>query len=512
MGKSVIIIGAGIAGLAAGCYAQMNGYQSQIFELHNLPGGLCTAWERGNPAAGEYVFDGCIHYLFGSGAGQPFHALWEELGAVQGRRMISHEEFMRVAGPGGETLTVYTDPDRLEAHMRELAPRDAALSSALAQGVRQFASFDMSLLQQKPKSLMGPLDWARLGRQMMPFVGPLARWGLVSAQDFADRFKDPFLRRAVPQMFAWPDIPMMAGLSLLSYMHTGNAAFPAGASLEFARAIERRYLALGGQINYRAQVEKILTEADGRGRQRAVGVRLYDDRIFRADVVISAADGRGTLFDMLGEAFVSHALRERYTEGALPVHSQLQVSLGVNRDFSAEPHWVTHLLDRPLTIAGEDRYEVGVKHYCFDPSLAPAGKSVLIAMLTTHYGYWQRIYGRRLYDSEQTQVSDIVLDYLETLYPGIRADIEIRDEATPLSYERYTGNWQGSSCGWLLTKKTMPMMLLGMRKTLPGLQNFYMAGQWVEPGGSVPIVAMSGRNVIQMLCHADGKPFVALKP
>lgn len=41
--KSIIIIGAGLAGLSAGCYAQMNGYHSQIFEMHNLPGGLCTA-------------------------------------------------------------------------------------------------------------------------------------------------------------------------------------------------------------------------------------------------------------------------------------------------------------------------------------------------------------------------------------------------------------------------------------------------------------------------------------
>ena len=91
MDDTLIIIGAGIAGLAAGCYAQMNGYRSQIFELHNLPGGLCTAWERKG-----YVFDGCIHYLFGSGAGQPFHRMWEELGAVQGRRIVHHTEFIRV--------------------------------------------------------------------------------------------------------------------------------------------------------------------------------------------------------------------------------------------------------------------------------------------------------------------------------------------------------------------------------------------------------------------------------
>ena len=52
--KSIMITGAGIAGLSAGCYAQMDGYRTQIFELHNIPGGLCTAWKRQG-----YVCDGC---------------------------------------------------------------------------------------------------------------------------------------------------------------------------------------------------------------------------------------------------------------------------------------------------------------------------------------------------------------------------------------------------------------------------------------------------------------------
>ena len=83
------------------------------------------------------------------------------------------------------------------------------------------------------------------------------------------------------------------------------------------------------------------------------------------------------------------------------------------------------------------------------------------------------------------------------------------DEATPLSYERYTGNWQGASTGWLLTRETLLSRIQGMEKTLPGLRNFYLAGQWVEPGGSVPIVALSGRNAIWMICHEDGRTFTA---
>jgi len=495
--KQIIIIGAGVAGLAAGCYARMNGYRCTIFELHDLPGGLCTAWERNG-----YIFDGCIHYLFGSGDGLPFNELWGDLGAVQGRTFIDHDEYQRVSD-GERTLVAYTDPDRLEAHMLEISPADERLIRALADGVRNFTRFDLSAMYEKPRSLMGIADWLNLVRRMLPYTSSLAKWALLSCRDYGERFKDPFLRRAVPQMFSWDEAPIMMGMMLLAYMHTGNGGFPVGGSLEFARALEKRYLDLGGEIYYKGQVEKILVKD-----HRAVGVRLYNDEVHHADYVISAADGRSTIFDMLDGEYASRKIRRMY-DGHLPTHQMVQVSLGVNRDLSQEPHWVTYLLDNPILIAGEKRGELGVKHYCFDPSLAPEGKSVVELIIRSQYHYWQRIYGRRLYDSEQTQVSDIVIEQLERWYPGITGDIEKVDEATPLSYERYTGNWLGATSGWLLAKETMPMMLLGVRKTLPGLGNFYMAGQWVEPGGTVTLAAASGRAAVQLICDADGRRFTA---
>jgi hypothetical protein len=36
-----------------------------------------------------------------------------------------------------------------------------------------------------------------------------------------------------------------------------------------------------------------------------------------------------------------------------------------------------------------------------------------------------------------------------------------------------------------------------------------VAGQWVEPGGGVPTVVMSGRQVVELMCHDAGEPFVA---
>jgi phytoene dehydrogenase-like protein len=498
--KSVIIIGGGIAGLSAGCYARMNGYRTTLFETHSIPGGLCTSWERKG-----YIFDGCLHYLFGSGEDQPFNQMWRELGAAQGRRMINHAEYQRITD-GEQTLIVYADPDRLQDHMIALSPADAPLIRAFCDGVRQFTRFDMSAMYQKPKPLMNALDWRAFGTKMLPFVIPMLRWASVPTGDFARRFKDPFLRRAVAQMFSWAEAPVMMGMSLLAYMHTGNAGFPAGGSLAFASAIEQRYRELGGDIIYNAQVEKILTD-----NGCATGVRLYDDSVHHADVVISAADGHATIYHLLDGKYVNRQITRMY-DGHLPTLSQVQISLGVKRDFTAMPHWTTYLLDDPAVVMGEPHHEIGVQHYCFDPSLAPAGKSSLVVMLRSDYDYWQRIYGRKVYDTEQRQVSDTVIDLLERWYPGLRGDVEFVDEATPLSYERYTGNWLGSTCGWLLTRDTMPMLIQGVDKTLSGLANFYMAGQWVEPGGSVPLAAASGRSVIQLICHADGKPFTTSVP
>ena len=119
--KSIIIIGAGVAGLTTGIYAQMNGYKTQILEMGNKPGGLCTAWERKG-----YIIDGCLHWLVGSSSKSSMHHLWQEVGALKDKKIIYHEIFMRYESPDGKVVTLYSDIDRLAAHFKEIAPEDTA--------------------------------------------------------------------------------------------------------------------------------------------------------------------------------------------------------------------------------------------------------------------------------------------------------------------------------------------------------------------------------------------------
>jgi phytoene dehydrogenase-like protein len=145
MTRKMLIVGAGIAGLSAGCYGRMNGYDTLILESHNKPGGLCTAWKRK-----DYIIDGCIHWMVGVKPGSSFYRTFEELGALQGRQMVRHEEFMRIVGSGGKMLTVYTNVDRLARELLDLAPADAKLIAEFADAVHK-----LTRMQAPPDPSLG---------------------------------------------------------------------------------------------------------------------------------------------------------------------------------------------------------------------------------------------------------------------------------------------------------------------------------------------------------------------
>ena len=96
---------------------------------------------------------------------------------------------------------------------------------------------------------------------------------------------------------------------------------------------------------------------------------------------------------------------------------------------------------------------------------------------------------------------------LEQRFPGITPLVEVTDVATPLTLERYTGNWKGSFEGWLITPDNAGVLMKPMRQTLPALKNFYVCGQWVEPGGGLLTSIMSGRRLMKAICREDGIPF-----
>ena len=495
--RSVIIIGAGIAGLCAGCYARMNGYRAHILEMHTLPGGLCTSWQRRG-----YTVNGCLHWLVGSSPSSEFYALWEEVGAVQGRTFVYADEYSRYETADGQALRFPTDLETLEEHWLEFAPEDGPSIREFVAAARRLTRFRQPL--GMPPELYGPADGLRALRQMAPYMGLMRRWSSLSIADFAARLKNPVLRDALIR--AWyPEFSAFFLLVTLAWLHNREAGYPLGGSLEFARAIEKRYRDLGGEITYGARVRRILVRDD-----RAVGVELEDGTRHSADAVISAADGHTTLFGMLEGRYVTDKIRRLYEMPLFP--PLVFVALGVRRTFEDLPHLVAGLdvpLQRPIRVGLREEARLLVHPYNFDPTLAPPGKTVVTVVFNTDYDYWKRLRERpQEYRAEKERIAAGVVEALEARFPGLAAQVEMTDVATPVTYERYTGNWRASFEGWMLTPQNANVRV---PRTLPGLKNFYMAGHWTMPGGGVPTALITARWAVQMMCHHDGKTFVGAR-
>jgi phytoene dehydrogenase-like protein len=510
--ESIIIIGAGLAGLSAGCYGQMNGYRTQIFERHTKSGGLCTSWKRKGYTIGT------AGWLTGSAPeNNDFYDFWRELGVVQGQSLVDYEEYARIEGQDGKVLILYTNIDRLEQHLHDLAPEDGEFIDEFIETLRGFTRFEMD--QDKPPELQGFFEKAGMMLGMIPMMlGPQGKWMRMTLQELANEFKSPFLREALGKgapevLFFDHDQAAMLLLTFLAGFHLKTASYVVGGLHKVPEAMEQRYRDLGGELHFKSQVSEILVEANPKGRgDRAVGVRLVDGTEHHADTVISAADGRTTIFDMLEGQYVNDEIRRHYD--TLPLYPPIFfISLGVDCQFERKPASAggdVLLLDEPVTIAGRERDRLAVHIYDFDSTVAPEGKSLLRIMLPTDFDYWKdlREQDRKRYRTEKQQVADQVIGLLDKRYPGLADQVEMCDVSTPATFDRYTGNWQSSSMGWLFTPK---MIMTQFDKSLPGLDNFYMIGQWTGGAGLAGAMT-SGRHVTQIMCDEDKKPFVATVP
>jgi len=441
--------------------------------------------------------------MMGAKPGTSHYRIWEELGAIQGREMVYFDEYARVEDPGGKTFIVYKDIDRLEQHMKELAPEDRDVIEDFIGAIRKFIDFKMPL--DKAPELMGPIQNIKMMLGLLPYMRTYMKWKRMSLGDFANRFQNPFLKKIIPMCFG-PEgdyFPAICAVMPLAQNYTNSIGYPIGASQEFSQAIETRYKGLGGVIHYSSKVSRIIVEND-----QAVGIRLENGDEHRADYVVSAADGHSTIFDMLEGKYVNAKINGYYDN--LPLFPALvHVALGVNRSFDdlpSTPFGTNYLLEKPVVIAGKElSYLKGVRCYNFDPTLSPAGKTVIITWFPTDYDYWKSLEKEpERYKAEKEKVADTLVALLDQRIQGVGRQVEMRDVATPLTYERYTGVWKASFEGWNMNPKTFGMR---MSKTLPKLRNFFMTGQWVEPGGGILFVAVSGRNTIQIICKKDKRPF-----
>ena len=498
--KSVIIIGAGLAGLATGCYGQLNDFQTRIFEHHTTAGGVAAYWKRKG-----YLIDGGIHFVMQSPPDTLIDVLYKEMGLEQ-LQIVPLTCIGKVIDEvTGRNIEMSQDLNQVAADLKAFCPEDGKTIDWLIKGAQELQGkniFGMGF--GMTKELMGRFGMLKMGWEMRGFLKYMMGKNNQSVAEFCEKtpVHDPWLRFILRNLFL-PQVPVWFIKMYLALLGEGMLGLLKNGCEEFVKLLEKRYLNLGGDITFRAKVEEILVE-----NNQAVGVRLADGSEHRADYVVSAADYHSTIHQLLHGRYSNRKIAERFEKWAL-LDPFLQVSFGVKRTFPDDPWAVVYRLKNPIQLGSSTIESMFMRICNYAPGFAPKGRTLIQPMFETNWSYWASLRDNpENYRAEKQRVADECIQRLEVHYPGISKQVEMTDVATPHTYWRYTLNHEGSYMGWSPTPKLLTQMI---ERTLPGLSNFYLAGQWVTPGGSVPASMLTGRNAIEIICRREKQDFTTAR-
>lgn len=502
----VIIIGAGHNGLVAAATLAAGGKRVLVLEQRPALGGAAGAEEAW---PGYHVPTGAIDAAL----------LQEEIIRKldlprHGLAFTEPAALLFAPQPDGGGLTIWRDEARTTAEIARLSRRDAERWPAFRGQVERMAKLLSGMLLLAPPDLSalrgGDLKgWAPLALRLKRLgdadMMELMRVLPMAVRDYLDEwFESDVLKGALggSAVVGATLGPRGAGTNLgLFYQNLGGLLQVrpvAGGMGALAAALAAAARARGAEIRAGAAVERILIEGDL--EPTAAGVVLAGGETLRAGVVLSNADPRRTLFDLVGpqhlEPETMRAVRNIIYRG-----STARVDLALNGlpDFAGATG--TEQLGGRVRVspsldyleraydaakygrASERPYLEIVVPTLSAPSLAPAGHHILtITALYAPYalrdGDWA---------TEASAFGDRVLDVLEGVAPGTRARVVHCRVVTPLDLEQRYGLTEGSIYHGQMGLDQMLVMrpIPGWSRYETPVRNLYLCGAGAHPGGGV---------------------------
>ena len=495
-----IVIGSGLGGLAAAAALAKSGKRPLVLEHHFLPGGNTQTFRRRK----MFDFDVGLHVIGGCEAGGAFPSMLEQLG-VEGVEFVPMDPdgFETVMTPD-LTFGVPAGWDRYEERLREAFPGERAAISRYIEYVR-FVVAAVGGAGGEPPAVQRLLD---------------KPWGELTLGDLFDTLEFSVRLRHVlaAQSGAYGAPPSRASLGehamvLDHYLHSGGYYVRRG-SRAIIDGLLRVIQGGGGEVRLRSRVERILIE-DG----RAAGVRLAKGEEFRAPLVISNADAKRTLLEMVGEERLSPALAQRMKEFrmALPMfiiymamrvppeelglpNSTICLIPGYTQEEDYEACYAGRVPDKPFVIIS-----IASLKDSESENIAPQGytnlqlMTVAPAQLTSWGAERSPAEGGRYRHTASYEVTKALLRErihasVEELMPGFIRNVVWEECATPLTQERFTRSTGGTGYGFEHTPDQFLSKRLSFQTEVPGL---YLCGQNTIIGHGILPAVVSGVSAAQ---------------
>jgi phytoene dehydrogenase-like protein len=498
--RDAIIIGSGLGGLAAAAALAKAGKKPLVFEHHFLPGGNTQTFRRRK----MFDFDVGLHYIGGCEPGSDFVALLERLG-------VEGVEFLPMDPDGFDTIRtpdltfrVPVGWDRYRQRLVEAFPQErAAIDRCLA--YLRWVTTDLRGGGGEPPDAQRVLN---------------KPWREATLGDLFDALEISVQLRhvlaAATALYGVPPSRASIGehaMVLEHYLRSGGYYVRGGSRTliqGFLRVIERA----GGEVRLRSRVERILVE-----RGRAVGVRLANGEEFRAPLVISNADAKRTLLELVGAEHLPPELAERVRgfRMALPmfvIYLAMRVppqELGLPNSnlflfpsYTMEEHYKAcyagRVPERPFVFVSIASLK--------DPeseNIAPPGYTNLqvMTLAPAQLASWGvdrspaeggQYRHTAAYTAAKALMRERVLASVEELMPGLIRNVVWEECATPLTQERFTRSTGGTSYGFEHTPDQFLDRRLPFRTGVPGL---YLCGQNTVFGHGIVPAILSGALAAQ---------------
>ncbi|GJO06631.1 phytoene dehydrogenase [Mycobacterium marinum] len=475
----VVVIGAGLAGLATALHLAGRGRAVTVVEREAWPGGR----------AGRLDING---YRIDTGPTVlTMTDLIDEVFATVGETISDRLELLPVDPAytamfaDGSSIDVHCDADRMVAAIDNFAGREQAtgylrLRDWLTRLYRiEFAGFIASNFDS-PLSLLTP-QLARLAA-----AGGFRNWDSMVKRHITD----PRLRRVFTFQSLYAGVApqdALAAYAVIAYMDTiSGVFFPRGGVRALPDALAAAAACAGVQFHYGSQVSEL--ERDG---ARITAVRTDKGERIACDAVVLTTE-LPTTYRLLGRtprrlrrlqaapsAVVVHAgCRSATIAGEPAAHHTILFGQAWEQTFTDIIRDGRLMRDPSLLVT---RPTAG------DPALAPPGRDLLYLLAPAP----NLTAGRVDWDSAGASYAQSMIDTVASrLLPDLRDSVELLDVVTPLDWAR-----QGMAAGtpFALAHTFGQTGPFRPANTVRGIDNAVLAGSSTVPGVGVPTTLISGR-------------------